>query len=61
MLEFQSFLEENDIGSKPNFDWSLELPWADAIIEMCLMPLLVAFSALFGPCDSFPTKRIKNL
>jgi len=56
MLEFQSFLEDNDIGNKPNFDRNLELMWVDATIETCLMPLLVAFFALFGPCDSFLTK-----
>jgi hypothetical protein len=61
MLEFQIFLEENDIRNKPNFDWSLELLWVDATMETCLMPLLVAFSTVFGPCDSFPTNQIKNL
>jgi hypothetical protein len=51
VFEFQSFLEQNDLGSKLSFDLSLELPWGHFNNFTCLVPLLLPLPTFFGPCD----------
>jgi lysine/ornithine N-monooxygenase len=49
VFEFQSFLKQNDFGSKPSFDWSLELSWEHTTMQTCFVPLLITLLTLFSP------------
>jgi hypothetical protein len=41
VFEFQSFLEQDDLGSKLSFDLNLELPWGHFNRCTCLVPFLL--------------------
>jgi hypothetical protein len=58
VFEFQSFLEQDDLGKKLSFDLSLELPWGHFNSFRCLVPLLLPPPTFFGPCDFFIQNRL---
>jgi hypothetical protein len=58
VFEFQYLLKQNDFGSKPSFNQSLELSWGHTIMQTHFVPFLLTLPILFGPIDSFLQNRL---